>query len=345
LHQQLKEENITLRRQVEERFGFANIIGNAPAMRRMYRSLEGAIRTDSPVLITGESGTGKELVAKAIHYQGGRKDAPFIAVDCGALPETLLESELFGHAKGAFTGASSDRKGLFEEADRGTIFLDEISNTSPSFQAKLLRVLQEGEIRRVGETKVRQINVRVVAASNTEIEREVREGRFRQDLFYRLNVIPIFVPPLRERREDIPLLVHYFIKKYSRQIDREQPTFSETLVDLLVRQPWPGNVRELENVINRLLIFCDRKIIKPEDFKNYILTQDDQTRGTSTHSLSSGKMPDAGGNNAGKTLEEVERSHIMEVLRMSGGNKAEAARRLGLKRTTLLKKMKKLDIE
>lgn len=342
LHQRLKEENITLRRQVEERFGFANIIGNAPAMRRMYRSLEGAIRTDSPVLITGESGTGKELVAKAIHYQGRRKDAGFIAVDCGALPETLLESELFGHAKGAFTGAASDRKGLFEEADRGTIFLDEISNTSPSFQAKLLRVLQEGEIRRVGETKVREINVRVVAASNTEIEREVREGRFRQDLYYRLNVIPIFVPPLRERREDIPLLVHHFIKKYSLQMNREAPTFSESLVNLLVRQPWPGNVRELENVINRLLIFCDRKVIKPEDFKKIIQIQVDLGGDEQIVPVPVG---DPVSSNTTRTLEEVERSYIIEVLRLSGGNKAEAARRLGLKRTTFLKKMKRLGIE
>ncbi len=338
LHKHLKEENQYLRQQVGEQYGFGNIVGSSPEMQSMYRMMKGAMQSDSPVIIYGESGTGKELVARACHYNGLRRDKKFIAIDCGALPETLLESELFGHTKGAFTGALTDRKGLLEEADGGTVLLDEITNTNGSFQSKLLRVIQEGELRRVGETATRYINIRIIAATNLPIEAEVTAGRFRQDLYYRLNVIQIHVPPLRNRKEDIPVLVHHFITKYNSNLGKSIKGASDDLMKELLNNEWRGNVRELENTINRLIVFSDGDILTKKIYLQYFTSQEKQQQIQPKIS----RMTDATLNE--KSLHEIERNHILSVLQQSNGNKTETARKLELKRTTLLKKMKKLGI-
>jgi transcriptional regulator with GAF, ATPase, and Fis domain/tetratricopeptide (TPR) repeat protein len=260
----LRQENLHLRREIETRYRFQNLIGASAAMRAVFATMEKVARTHASVLITGETGTGKELIARALHYHGPRKDRPFVAVDCGALPETLLESELFGHKQGAFSGALHDRVGLFEEAAGGSIFLDEVTNTSPDLQAKLLRVLQEGEVRRVGENQYRKVDVRVIAATNLPIASAVAAGKFREDLYYRLNVVEINVPPLRERREDIPLLAAHFIDTCSRRLGRKADGFTEEAMARLVRAPWRGNVRELEHAIEKALILTERDRIGVE---------------------------------------------------------------------------------
>jgi Nif-specific regulatory protein len=335
LLKELKDENVYLRNEVEEKYRFENIIGNSEALQKVYKIMEGAIRSEGTVMIQGESGTGKELVAKAIHFNSARKKERFIAVDCAALHETLLDSELFGHKKGSFTGAIQDKKGLFEEADKGTIFLDEITNTSLAFQAKLLRVLQEGEIRRVGDTDSKFVNVRVIAAANKNIEEEVRLGRFREDLYYRLNVIPIFVPPLRERREDIPLLVDHFVKKYQTKTSKVIKSISQELVDRFTAYDWPGNIRELENIINRMIIFAEEEKLTlkdiPSDFQKII--------GKSDMVSEIFKNNDEISN-----IKELEKEHILRTLQKTGGNKSEAAKLLGLKRTTLIERMKKYGL-
>jgi Nif-specific regulatory protein len=334
LHEQLKAENIYLRREVEEKFGFESIIGQSKAMHRVYEIMQGAINSDGTVLIEGPSGTGKELIAKAIHYNSVRKTEKFLAVDCAALTETLLDSELFGHKKGSFTGAVDDKVGFFEEADGGTIFLDEITNTSPALQAKLLRVLQEGEIRRVGDTGTRKVDVHVIAATNKSIEQEVERGHFRQDLYYRLNVIPIVVPQLRERSEDIPFLVQHFIDKYNPKIKRPIKGMTKELMDELVSYEWPGNVRELENLINRMMIFAAEDKLSIRDLPGEFKRTTDRKSFISEVGFK-GKIP---------TLDELERDHIARVLEKAKGNKTEAAKLLGLKRTTLIERMKKLKI-
>ncbi len=336
LHEQLKAENVYLRKEVEGKFSFDNLIGQSKAMQRMYEVMQGAINSDGTVLIEGESGTGKELVAKAIHYHGMRKKGRFVAVDCAALTETLLDSELFGHRKGAFTGAVDDKIGLFEEGDGGTVFLDEITNTTPAFQAKLLRVLQEGEIRRVGEANTRKVDVRVIAATNKNIVQEVERGHFRQDLFYRLNVIPIPLPPLRERREDIPFLVQHFVEKYSSKVKHPIEGVTQELMDELMAFDWPGNVRELENLVNRMMIFAetDKLTVKslPADFKHAV---EKERAAVPSGVRYGGKVA---------TLDELEGEHIVRTLERVKGNKTEAAKLLGLKRTTLIERMKKLKI-
>lgn len=297
--------------------------------------MEGAIKSEGPVLIQGESGTGKELIAKAIHFNSSRKKERFVAVDCAALHETLLDSELFGHKKGSFTGAIQDKKGLFEEADKGTIFLDEITNTSLAFQAKLLRVLQEGEIRRVGDTESKTVDVRVIAAANRNLEEEVKAGRFREDLYYRLNVIPIFVPPLRERKEDIPLLINHFVQKYQNKSTKIIKSISQELIDKFMSYDWPGNIRELENIINRMIIFAedDKLSVKdiPSDF--LILLKKDYNKSKLLDELT--QISD---------IKELEKEHILKTLEKTKGNKTEAAKLLGLKRTTLIERMKKYGL-
>ncbi len=335
LLKELKDENVYLRNEVEEKYRFENIIGKSESLLKVYKIMEGAIRSEGTVLIQGESGTGKELVAKAIHYNSTRKKEKFIAVDCAALHETLLDSELFGHKKGSFTGAIQDKKGLFEEADKGTIFLDEITNTGLAFQAKLLRVLQEGEIRRVGDTESKFIEVRVIAAANKSIEEEVKAGRFREDLYYRLNVIPIFVPPLRERRDDIPLLIQHFVEKYQTKSSKLIKSISQELVDRFCVYDWPGNIRELENIINRMIIFAEEEKLTlkdvPADFQK-LLGKDDFL---SHFAGSIDKISD---------IKELEKEHILKTLQKTGGNKTEAAKLLGLKRTTLIERMKKYGL-
>ncbi|MFA6235434.1 MAG: sigma 54-interacting transcriptional regulator, partial [Bacteroidota bacterium] len=306
LHAELKKENLYLRREVEERFGFENIIGSHKLMQQLFAETQAAIGSEGSVLIYGESGTGKELIAKAIHYNGSRREHRFVAVDCGALPDTLLESELFGYKRGAFTGAVTDKPGLFEEAHNGTLFLDEISNTSLAFQAKLLRVLQEGEFRRVGDTKTRIANVRVICATNKNLQEEIEAERFRQDLFYRLNVIPITVPTLRSRISDIPLLVEHFIAKYNLRHPSPVRSASTDLIGFLQKLSWNGNVRELENLMNRLIAQSQEEMLTmrmlPSDYVGAQKAATASDRGEFEVSLRAPQRLN--------TLQDVEKEHI-----------------------------------
>ncbi|MFZ5898333.1 MAG: sigma-54-dependent transcriptional regulator [Bacillota bacterium] len=305
------------------------MIGESPALQKVKYMIKKVAPTDATVLLTGESGTGKEVAAVAIHKLSLRADGPFVAVNCAALPEQLLETELFGHEKGAFTGATSRRTGRFELANRGTIFLDEIGEMSPGMQAKLLRVLQEKSFERVGGTQTIQVDIRVIAATNKNLEEAVRNGTFREDLFYRLNVIHIDIPPLRERKEDIPLLVDYFIGKLCPTHARCRIT--DEALALLCRYNWPGNVRELQNVLERAIIISPSGEIKPEH-----LPQDIQDLN---------KEENENGITPGATLREAEKEMIIRALRKCGGNRSQAARLLGIARTTLLFRMKKYGIE
>jgi DNA-binding NtrC family response regulator len=283
-------------------------------------------RFDSSVLITGESGVGKEVVARFIHENATRKRGPFVAVDCGALPETLLESELFGHTAGSFTGAIRDRAGLFEQAEGGTIFLDEIGNISLSLQVKLLRVIQEKQIRRVGENRVRDIDVRIIAATNRQLEKDVREGRFREDLFYRLRVVEIHIPPLRERPEDILPLARYFTERLVERLKLERLTLDAACLPVLERHAWPGNVRELENAIERAAVMCDDGRIRAEHLPPGMLEPD--------------KHPGSGMRETTRTLAEMDRDYVLAVLKSVGGNRTRAAKVLGIGTTTLWRKLK-----
>jgi Nif-specific regulatory protein len=338
MHEKLKEENLWLRRETQRQFGFENIIGTSNPMQRLFHEMESAISSDGSVVIFGESGTGKELVARAIHYNGTRKNARFVAVDCGAMQDTLLESELFGYKRGAFTGAYSDKRGLFEEAHNGTLFLDEISNTSLAFQAKLLRVLQEGEFRRIGDTVTRTVNVRIICATNKNIQEEIKQERFRQDLFYRLNVIPISIPPLRDRTGDIPMLVQHFIDRYNKRNNGPCHGASEEFLGVLQTMQWPGNVRELENLVSRILAQHAEGTLQrrhlPDEYQN---TDNIQAKldAELVISMEPGKRL--------ATMNEIEREHISFVLKHTK-NKTDAAAVLGLKRTTLVERMKKLGM-
>ncbi len=245
--------------------GAANIIGRSPRIQRIFRFISKIAPTESAVLITGESGTGKELLARSIHYQSRRAHKPFLALNCGALPENLLESELFGHVRGSFTGATSDKKGLFEQADGGTLFLDEVGELLQPSQVKLLRVLQDGEVRRVGANVSVRVDVRIISATNRDLRADMEEGRFREDLYYRLNVFQIEIPPLRERREDIPLLAAYFLERYATKMKKAVSDFSPEAQELLLRYPYPGNVRELENAVQRAVALAEDVVIRPED--------------------------------------------------------------------------------
>jgi len=323
-HKNLLNENRYLRSEVNQRYNFEQLIGRSPQMRRVYEMIERVAPTNATVLIQGESGTGKELVARAIHYHSPRKDKPFVKVNCAALPEDLLESELFGHERGAFTGAVSKREGRFELADRGTLLLDEISETSPAFQAKLLRVLQEQEFERVGGSKTIKVDVRVIATTNKDPKQAIREGKFREDLYYRLNVLPIYLPPLRERKEDIPLLVQHFLEKYSRQNGLRIKSLSKNCLDVMMQYEWPGNVRELENVIERAVVMSEGETIFPE---NISLSSPVQKTSLS--------FPEE------ITLEEMEKRLILHTLQRTGGNRTEAAKILGISVRTVRNKLKK----
>ncbi|MBD3378077.1 response regulator [candidate division KSB1 bacterium] len=310
---------------------FDSIIGQSDSLNKVLWMVSQVAGTESTILISGESGTGKELVAKAIHAKSIRADQPMISVNCGALTESLLESELFGHVKGAFTGAVKDRKGLFEEAKGSTLFLDEIGEISMTTQVKLLRVLQEGEIRRLGESRSIGVDVRVIAATNKDLEKEVREGRFREDLYYRLNVIPIHIPPLRERKEDIPLLGKYFLKKYSQKLLKPTPELSERALQRLGEWDWPGNVRELENVIERTLAINYASKLEPKHFLF-----------SSSKSLSKKSSAPFW---EGKTLADIEKLSILETLQIYKGNQKMAAEKLGISTTTLWRKLKSYGLE
>jgi DNA-binding NtrC family response regulator len=333
----LVTENVYLRKQLAEKYEFANIIGNSPAMQQLFGRMRKIIDTDSTVLLMGESGTGKELVAKALHFNGSRKARPFVAVHCGAIPENLLESELFGHVKGAFTGAIRDKVGKFEAADQGTIFLDEIATMPMHLQSKLLRVLQEQEIERVGSTRPVKLDVRVISATNVDLVEEVQKGTFREDLYYRLNVIPLLVPPLRERFQDILPLVRHFLDKYCRAMGRPPMGITREALMALEQYSWPGNVRELENLVERTVALADGDQLTPEDLPADVAAA--RTMGA----LSAPSVTEEGVD-LPLVVSSLERQMIQEALALSGGVKSRAAALLNLNRTTLVEKMRRLGL-
>jgi two-component system response regulator HydG len=333
-HLQLSLENKQLKEQLISDNSFSGIIGSSHAMQEVIKTAKIAAPTDATILISGESGTGKELFAKALHNNSNRKQNRLVSVNCAALNETLLESELFGHEKGAFTGAEKRRDGLFLAADKGTIFLDEIGEIPLSMQVKLLRAIQEREIQKVGSDKSIKIDVRIIVATNRSLEEEVKKGHFREDLFYRLNVINIKVPPLRDRGDDVPLLAQRFLNKYTKENDKLIKGFTPMAMDALSKYSWPGNVRELENVIERAIILCmgqyiSEKDLPPNILKDYELEDAIQTQ------LSGG----------GKSLDDIEKIALIETLKQTKGNKTEAATILNITRTTLRNKLKKHDLD
>jgi two-component system response regulator AtoC len=329
----LKSEVSALRREVGERYSAEGLVAASPGMRRVMELVEMVSAADSAVLIQGESGTGKELVARSIHFRGARAARPFIAINCAALPEALLESELFGYAKGAFTGAATDKKGLFEEVDGGTLLLDEIGDMPLLLQGKLLRVLQEGEIRRVGSTAVRRVDVRILASTNRNLADLIKEGKFREDLFYRLNVIPLVIPPLRERREDIVPLCRHFLAASARKAGRPAQSLSPEALRAVLSHDWPGNVRELENVLERAVTLSSSPVISAEEFRVIFTLGSAASRGHPT--ASAGEA----------TIRGAEREAILRALREADGNQTRAAEALGMGRNTLWRKMKKYGIE
>ena len=327
-HYHLRAENLVLKERLGDRFDFSRIIGRSPKMKSLLEALAMVAPSDATVLIMGESGTGKEVVANAIHHNSPRAGQPFIKVSCAALPETLLESELFGHEKGAFTGAVSRREGRFQLAHRGTIFLDEVGEMSPAIQTKLLRVLQEKEFEPVGSGHTIKVDIRVITATNRDLEKDVKDGRFREDLYYRLNVVPIALPPLRERKEDIPPLAEHFLAHYREKNRKPLKGISGKALDLLVRYDWPGNIRELENCIERAVIMARDEVIVPADFPLQI------------------QMLYGEGENDGFDipygigLEEMERVLIVKTLAETGGNRTRASEILGINRRTLQNKLR-----
>jgi two-component system, NtrC family, response regulator PilR len=318
----LRKENILLKREIAARAGFENFVGNSAAMQKIFALIRQVADTKSTVLISGESGTGKELVARAVHYSSARKDKPFVTVNCGALPETLLESELFGYMKGSFTGATANKQGLFEAANGGTIFLDEISATTLNLQVKLLRVIQERTFMRVGGTTDIRVDVRIIAASNKDLQAEVTKGTFREDLYYRLNVIPVQLPPLRERKEDIAVLVEHFIHKFT-PTGKEPKKITGDALNFFMNYRWPGNVRELENTIERLVILASGDTIGVEHVPDSLKTS------AACPELIPSDIPDAG-LNMEELFENAERTLLQKALEKSGGVKTEAAKLLGL---------------
>lgn len=328
----LFEKVNNLQKETMENYKFEGIIGNSPGMMRLLNILMELINSESNVLVTGESGTGKELVAHAIHSNSRRRDKPFVVVNCGALPENLQESELFGHVMGSFTGAVKDKKGIFLEAQGGTLFLDEIGETSLSTQVKLLRFLQNGEIRKVGDNKPIYLDIRIIVATNKDLDEATKNGSFRKDLFYRLNVIRIHLPPLRERREDIPLLISYFVNVYANKLKKKQPEISGEAMALLLNYPWPGNVRELENVIERAVTLVKGDLITVADLALQTVSPADTMN----------VMIEMGGIRA--ALAQEERKTIIEFLRRHAGNRKQVATNLGISTTTLWRKMKEYQI-
>ncbi len=334
-HAGLKEENATLKSKLNSDYEMENLIGKSQPMKELIDMMSMVAPSEATVLITGESGTGKELIAKSIHHNSQRKNQPFVVVNCAAITETLLESELFGHEKGAFTGADKRREGRFKQADRGTIFLDEIGETSPAMQAKLLRVIQEREIQRVGGDETLSLDVRILAATNRNLEEEVKAGKFREDLFYRLNVVTLRIPPLRERQNDIPLLAQHFLEKYAKKNHKRVKGFSPLAMNMLIKYAWPGNVRELENVIERAVILLPDEHITEKDLPVTITSSYDEKKEETALPLQVA---------ANRPLNEIEKEAILATLKDSGGNKSETARRLGINRKTLHKKLKDYGI-
>lgn len=332
----LKDRVRYLEGEVKEKYKFEGIVGNSNAMLDVLKTTSHVCRTESTVLITGESGTGKELIARAVHYNSLRKDCPFVVINCGALPENLQESELFGHVRGAFTGAIRDKIGLFQQAQKGTILLDEIGETLPSTQVKLLRFLQDGEIRPVGGNKALYVDVRIIAATNENLEKAVELGRFRKDLFYRINVIRIHIPPLRERREDVAMLVDYFLEKFSLKLNKGQKTLSVEAKNAMMRYDWPGNIRELQNTIERVVALTKNEVIQVED----LLLPVEEFAGSSAVMMESDKRKSF----IVTTLAEQEKIAIVDALNKYGGNQTKVSHMLGISTTTLWRKIKKYKI-
>jgi DNA-binding NtrC family response regulator len=337
-HGSLEKEVARLKEELSDRYHLRRIVGSSAAMRRVYDQIEKVLESEITVFIAGESGTGKELVAKAIHYASLRSDGPFIDVNCAAIPEGLQESELFGHEKGAFTGAVATHPGKFEQASGGTIFLDEVGEMSPSAQARLLRVLQERVLQRVGGTETIELDVRVISASNRDLQKMVEEGSFRQDLYYRLVVFPIALPPLRDRREDIPLLVEHFLEKHARDAGKRVTRVEARAMDAMANHGWPGNVRELENVIHRTLLVTSGLEITVDDLPPGI--GGDHARATRGVSETPGSPLAAGSLN----LEELERDAIARAMEQNKGNLSDVARQLGIGRSTLYRKLEQYGL-
>lgn len=328
---ELFRENRVLRRELDKQFSFSEIIGTSESLQSVFRLIEKVSVTNVNILVQGESGTGKELVARAIHLHSPRSSKPFIAINCGALPESLLESELFGHTKGAFTDARTDKKGLFRSAEGGTLFLDEIGEIPVSLQVKLLRALQEHEVTPIGSSVAVKFDARIIAATNRNLEEEVSKGNFRDDLFYRLNVIEIYLPPLRERREDIPLLAKHFISKIAREQNAQEKTINKEAMTALVNFNWQGNIRELQNAVERAFILSGAEEIAVENLPPKIIA----------HSQNAFETRDSEGFRP--TLEEVERRYILEILASAGDDKTEAANILGIDLSTLYRKLKRYE--
>jgi DNA-binding NtrC family response regulator len=328
----IAEENVNLKRQLKKEYGLQSLTGNSPEMFQLKKLVERIADTDSTVLIRGESGTGKELVAKAIHQLSSRAGKPFVTINCATLPETLLESELFGHVKGSFTGAIRDKDGLFKVADDGIFFMDEIGVTSPAIQAKLLRVLEERQFTPVGGTKPIDVDVRLITATNANLEEEVKLGNFRSDLYYRLNVIPIYIPPLRERKGDTELLIKFFIKKYCDKLGIEEKEITQNTLELLTSYSWPGNVRELENTIERAVILSSGKTIDLNSLPQNIV----ENKPLGLVQSSQPELP---------TLESIEKAYIFWVLNQTGWQKTKASQILGIDASTLYRKIERYNLK
>jgi DNA-binding NtrC family response regulator len=328
----LRDENRQLREELGRRYTFDNIVGHSAAMQEIFATIMRVAPTRATVLLAGESGVGKDLIARAIHFHSPRRDRPFVKINCTSIPENLMESELFGFEKGAFTGANASKPGKFEQADTGTAFLDEIGDVPGSIQVKLLRVLQEREFERLGSNKVRHIDVRILAATNRDLRAALEEGTFREDLYYRLNVVPLNIPPLRERKEDIPFLAEHFVKKLAAETDSTANAISDGAIKKLAEHNWPGNVRQLENVIERSLVLSSGTTLEASDIKL-------DTGQPQRESANGGFLPD------GTTLDQHEEAIIREALRRAGGNKSQAARLLGLTRNALRYRLSQMGVE
>ena len=335
----LKEENISLKDALKRKYDFGKIVGYSDSMRKVFDRIEKVASTDSTVIVYGESGTGKELVARAIHFNSDRSSYPLVPVNCGAIPEELLESELFGHEKGAFTGAIKSRIGRFELAHGGTIFLDEIGDMSPALQVKVLRVIQEKQFERIGGVKTINVDVRIIAATNQDLEKAVLEKRFREDLFYRINVIPISIPPLRERKMDIPVLINHFMRKFNKLKKRNTKGLSQEAMQYMMRYPWPGNVRELENLIEMLVVMKEEGVIDVADLPPKLLSE-----GPRQEEAAGAVVIPEGGVSFNEMVEDFEKDLLLKALEKTGGVKNRAAKLLDLNRTTFVEKLKRYSI-
>jgi transcriptional regulator with PAS, ATPase and Fis domain len=332
--QSLRNENQRLRQELDQRYQLDNIIGRSAAMREIFQTIERVAPTRATVLLAGESGVGKDLIARAIHQHSPRKNQAFVKINCTALPENLMESELFGYEKGAFTGATASKPGKFEQADGGTVFLDEIGDVPGHIQVKLLRILQERQFERLGSNLTRNVDVRVIAATNVDLRAALEQGRFREDLYYRLNVVPISIPPLRDRREDIPFLAMHFVRKLSKELGSLAKDISPGAMDRLIIHPWPGNVRELENTLERSLVLASGEILEAADI-----------RIEAPRNMPAMGAPESPLLPEGETLEHWEQMMIREALRRANGNKSQAARMLGLTRNALRYRLSQMGLE